>query len=52
MSLHSRYRRVLRDVPCGGSQIQLNLTVRKFFCRNQECQRKIFTERLPIFAQP
>ncbi len=51
-SIHSHYRRVLRDVPCGGSQIQLNLTVRKFFCRNQECQRKIFTERLPTFAQP
>jgi transposase len=51
-SIHSHYRRVLRDVPCGGSQIQLNLTVRKFFCRNPECQRKIFTERLPTFAQP
>jgi len=51
-SIHSHYRRVLRDVPCGGSQIQLNLTVRKFFCRNQECQRKIFTERLPTFVEP
>ena len=51
-SIHSHYRRVLRDVPCGGSQIQLALTVRKFFCRNPECQRKIFTERLPTFVEP
>lgn len=51
-SIHSHYRRVLRDVPCGGSQIQLTLTVRKFFCRNPDCQRKIFTERLPTFVEP
>ncbi len=43
---------MLRDVPCGGSQIHLTLTVRKFFCRNQACPRKIFTERLPTFALP
>src|SRR5712692_1032052 len=51
-SIHSHYRRMLRDVPCGGSQIHLTLTVRKFFCRNQACPRKIFTERLPTFALP
>ena len=33
-SVHSHYRRVLRDVPCGGRQVQLLLTVRKFYCRN------------------
>jgi len=51
-SIHSHYRRVLRDVPCGGNQIQLTLTVRTFFCRNPQCQRKIFTERLPTFVEP
>jgi transposase len=51
-SIYSYYRRVLRDVPCGGSPIQLTLTVRKFFCRNPDCQRKIFTERLPSFVEP
>lgn len=25
---------------------------RKFFCRNPECSRKIFTERLPPFVEP
>jgi transposase len=46
-SIHSRYQRTVRDVPCGGRRIQLLLTVRKFFCRNRLCERKIFTERLP-----
>ena len=45
-SVHSRYQRIVRDTPCGGRRIQLLLTVRKFFCRNSLCKRKIFTERL------
>jgi transposase len=28
------------------------LTVRKFFCRNPTCCRKVFTERLPDFLEP
>ena len=50
--IHSRYTRVLADVPCGGLQVQLVLQVRKFFCDTVDCARKIFTERLPIFVQP
>jgi hypothetical protein len=26
-------------------------TVRKFFCRNPNCSRKVFTERLPDFIE-
>ena len=33
-SIKGHYRRSLRDVPCGGRQVQLALTVRKFYCRN------------------
>ena len=51
-SIHSSYRRRVRDVSCGGRQVQLCLTVRKFFCRNALCQRKIFTERIPQFVEP
>jgi transposase len=51
-AVHSRYQRQLKDVPCGGQAVHLRLTVRKFFCHNQECQRKIFTERVPAFVQP
>jgi transposase len=32
--------------------VRLQLTVHKFFCLNQECQQKIFTERLPTFVEP
>ncbi len=50
-SVHSHYHRTVADVPCGGRQIQLSLTVRKFFCRNPLCTRKVFTERLPTFVE-
>jgi len=50
--VHSRYQRMLRDVPCGGRKVVLHLSVRKFFCRNPDCARKIFTERLPTLVQP
>jgi transposase len=33
-SIHRHYSRTLADVPCGGRQIRLCLTVRKFLCRN------------------
>jgi len=45
-SIQSHYRRVLRDAPCAGRRVQLLLTVRKFYCRNAFCERKIFTERV------
>lgn len=50
--IHSRYTRVVADVPCGGFQVQLVLQMRKFFCDTPTCPRKIFTERVPIFVQP
>src|SRR5947209_17022112 len=51
-SIKSHYRRSLQDVPCGGRRVQLALTVRKFYCRNPLCERKVFTERLPRFVEP
>jgi transposase len=51
-SVHSHYYRTVADVPCGGRQIQLALTVRKFFCRNPLCARKVFTERLATLVEP
>jgi transposase len=50
--VHSRYRRVVADVPCGSKPVSLSLEVRKFFCRTPTCPRKIFTERLPDLVQP
>jgi transposase len=50
-AIHSSYRRRPRDLPCAGRPIRLVLTVRKFFCRNPDCSRKVFTERLPDFIE-
>jgi transposase len=46
-SIHSRYQRHLTDLPWGTRAVHLQLTVRKFRCRNPTCTRRIFTERVP-----
>ena len=51
-AVHSHYQRRPSDLSCAGQTVRLILTIRKFFCRNPECQRKIFTERLPTFVEP
>jgi transposase len=51
-SVHSEYSRTLADLPCCGTSVVLKLKVRKYFCRNKACRRKIFTERLPHVVQP
>lgn len=50
--LHSRYRRLVKDLPCTRQQVQLILDVRKFFCDTVECVRKVFAERLPQLVAP
>ena len=43
--IHSRYARTIGDLPVSGKLAKLKLQVRKFFCENSDCTRKIFTER-------
>ncbi len=43
--VHSRYPRMLADLPCAGRRLELNLTVRRFVCNAGNCRRKIFAER-------
>src|SRR5260221_5723378 len=50
-AIHSSYHRHPRDLPCIGRPIRLVFTVRKFFCRNPNCCRKVFAERLPDFLE-
>jgi len=50
-AIHSSYQRHPRDLPCVGRPIRLVFTVRKFFCRNPACSRKVFAERLPDFIE-
>ncbi len=48
--VHSRYSRTLSDLPWQGIPVQFQLTVRKFFCDNTGCPRRIFAERVPSVA--
>jgi transposase len=50
--VHSRYRRTISDVPCTGLTLCLKLRIRRFFCQQLDCSRRIFTERLPTVVAP
>src|SRR6266446_7728874 len=50
--IHSDYERTLADLPWAQYRVRLQLRVRKWFCRNRSCPRRIFTERLPTIAAP
>ncbi len=44
--VHSHYTRTLSDLPLMGTPVRLLVTVRKFYCDNPLCARKVFSERL------
>ena len=48
--VQSRYIRTLADLPCCGQRVKWLLQVRRFWCDNPACSRKIFAERLPTCA--
>jgi transposase len=50
--IHSRYQRTVADLPWAHYRVVLQLSVRKFFCANGRCMRRIFTERLPGVVAP
>jgi hypothetical protein len=50
--VHSHYTRTLADLPWSGYGMTCQLRVRKLFCRNRTCPRRIFTERLPGLTAP
>jgi len=50
--IHSDDERTLADLPWAQYRVSLQLRVRKWFCRNRSCPRRIFTERLPTLAAP
>jgi transposase len=50
--VHSHYHRTLADLPCANLQVTLDVQVRRFFCSNPACPRRIFTERLPDIVVP
>ncbi len=50
--VQSRYTRTLRDLPVSGRPVELIVGVRRFFCQQSTCVRKIFAERFPSLALP
>ena len=48
--VHSRYHRKLLDLPWQGNAVRFEITTRKLFCDNGNCERRIFTEPLPAVA--
>ena len=50
-SFHSCYCRCLQDLPWQGLTVQLIVVARRYRCRNPDCPRKVFCERLPGVAR-
>src|SRR6266700_3876358 len=50
--IQSRYTRMLRDLPASGRPVHLIARVRRFFCQERTCIRKIFAERFPSLTLP
>jgi transposase len=48
--VHSRATRTLADLPWAGAVVRLQVRIRKFFCENPTCPRRIFSERLAGIA--
>jgi transposase len=50
--IHGCYVRTLADLPWCGKPVRLRVRVKKFFCNEPSCERKIFAERLEEVARP
>ena len=51
-SRHSSYHRKLRDLPAQGTPVDVRVRLTRWRCRNQDCERRIFAERIPGLAAP
>lgn len=50
--VHSRYVRIVSDLPWQGIPVRVRLHTRRFFSATPECERQIFTGRLPGIVAP
>ncbi len=50
--VHSRYERTLADLPWGEHAVTVRLSIRRLFCDNARCERRIFAERVPGVVAP
>ena len=51
-SRHGSYRRTLRDLPAQGASVEVRARLTRWRCRNEQCERRIFAERIPGLAAP
>ena len=51
-SRHSTYWRRFRDLSAQGTQVIVQARLGRWRCRSQQCDRRIFTERVPALAAP
>jgi len=49
--IHSSYSRHPADLPLADYTVRLGMAVHRFFCDNDACEAKTFTERIPAFIQ-
>jgi transposase len=47
---HSSYTRLMRDTPIGLQSVWLEMRVRRFRCRHEQCEQKTFAEQYPDLA--
>lgn len=45
--VHSRYRRLIADLPWSGVAVSIDLYTRRLFCDQASCSRRTFSEPLP-----
>lgn len=43
--VHSRYLRLVSDLPCAGKEVRIRMITRQFVCEMPDCRRRIFAER-------
>src|SRR3984957_11396228 len=51
-SRHSTYWRTLWDLSAQGTPVVISACLGRWRCRNQQCDRRVFTERVPGLAAP
>jgi len=47
--IHSRQVRTLKDLPMQGKKVKILLESRKYFCKNEGCTKRTFSERFDFY---
>jgi len=50
--IHSRYQRLVADLPCAGRHVLLMLTVRKFVCSSPTCRARFLRSACQGWSHP